>query len=42
MGQNEEITVSIPDVAREYNEVNIIAWDSFNGMLPVSKALIFK
>lgn len=42
MGQNEEITVSIPNVTREYDEVNIIAWDSFNGMLPVSESLVLK
>jgi len=42
VGQISEISVSIPNVTEEYNEMNIIAWDSFNGMLPVSKSLVLK
>ena len=34
--------VTIPDVASEYDEVNIIAWDGFNSMLPVSKPLVIR
>ena len=42
VGQVSETVVTIPDVSAEYDEVNIIAWDNFNGMLPVSKSLVLK
>ncbi len=41
-GQIEEINVLIPEMAEEYDEADIIALDSFNGMLPISKALVLK
>jgi len=42
VGQISETDISIPVVTEVYNEINIIAWDSFNGMLPVSESLVLK
>lgn len=42
VGQISKTDISIPVVTEVYNEINIIAWDSFNGMLPVSKSLVLK
>lgn len=41
-GEISETNITIPNVSAQYDEVNIIAWDSFNGMLPVSKSLVLK
>lgn len=42
VGQISETDIKIPVVTEVYNEINIIAWDSFNGMLPVSESLVLK
>ena len=42
VGQISETNIIIPEISEEYDEVNIIAWDNFNGMRPVSKSLVLK
>ena len=41
-GQITDIPVTVPEVSAPYNEVDIITWDSFNGMLPIAKALVLR
>ena len=42
IGQSAELDITIPSPYRMYDEMDIIAWDSFNGILPISKSLIVK
>ncbi len=41
-GQVAEIPIEIPEMLKGYDEVNILAWDSFSGMLPVSEAFVLQ
>jgi len=41
-GQITDVAVTVPQVSAEYDEMNIIVWDSFSAMLPVCKALVLK
>lgn len=41
-GQTSAINISIPQISEEYDEVDVIAWDSYSKMLPVSKSLVLK
>ena len=41
-GDITELSVTVPNIPAEYDEMNITVWDSFDGMLPVCKALVLK
>ena len=41
-GEITELSVNVPKVSAEYDEMDIIVWDSFSEMLPVCNALVLK
>ena len=41
-GQITDVSVNVPAVSAEYNEIDIIAWDSFDKMLPICEALVLE